>query len=212
MSVLTRIEGVAPHSTQLPVGLATGANVRTPCGPRRVENLRPGDLVVTRKDGLQPIRMIWRRTIAATEVAADPSLAPVVIAPRAIGPMMPQAELRIAASHRILLPGYRVEGMRDHDVCMIRARDFAAVSEHAWIDRGNREVSYYNLVFDRHQTFAANGLPVESFLPTPVSVSTLADEEIEALAAVVPGISDGSGINYPPLNVPVWDETASITA
>lgn len=212
MSVLTKIDGVAPHATQIPVGLATGANVRTPCGPRRVENLRPGDLVVTRNDGLQPVRMIWKRTICATEVAADPSLAPVVISPRAIGPMMPQNELRIAASHGILLPGYRVDGMDATEVCMIRARDFAGQSEDAWIDRSNREVSYYNLVFDKHQTFAANGLPVESFLPTSVAVCSLADEELEALDEVIPGIAKGAKVDYPSLNFPVWDEGASLTA
>ena len=65
MSVLTKIEGVAALESNLPVGLVTGTNVRTPIGPSRVENLRVGDLIVTRRDGLQPLRMIWKRTIAA---------------------------------------------------------------------------------------------------------------------------------------------------
>ena len=210
MSVLTKIDGVPAHQAQLPLGLATGANVRTPCGPRRVENLRPGDLVVTRKDGLQPIRMIWKRTIAATELAADPSLAPVVISPRAIGPMMPQQELRIASSHGILLPGYRVEGVKDADVCMIRARDFAAQSEEAWIDRTNRETNFYNLVFDDHQIFAANGLPVESFLPSPMSVSVLGKDEREELERIL-GTPDGNAA-YPEQVYPVWEDNITLSA
>jgi len=210
MSVLSRIEGVAPLRTQLPVGLGTGTNVRTPCGPRRVENLRPGDLVVTRKDGLQPLRMIWKRTIAAAEVAADPSLAPIVLKPRAVGPMMPQAELRLAASQAFLLPGYRVEGLPDGQSCLIRARDFAESSEEAWVDRANREAVYYSLVFDHHQIFAANGLPVESFLPTPMSVAVLDDAARQELDKVVPGA--GEGTNYPALSFPVWDDYASLTA
>jgi len=165
MSVLTRIESVAPRDTTIPVGLAAGTNVRTPCGLRHVENLRPGDLVVTRNDGLQPLRMIWKQTICGNEVAADPSLAPVVIPPRAIGPMMPQAELRVAASHMLLIPGYRIEGQSDTTPRLMRARDFAEICEEVRIDRSGEDAVYYNLVFDSQFIFAANGVPVESFLP-----------------------------------------------
>ncbi len=122
MTVLTKIEGVASLDASLPLWLAPETNVRTPCGPRRVENLRPGDLIVTRRDGLQPLRMIWKRTIAASEIAADPSLAPVAMKPRAVGPMMPQTELRLAGSHKLLVPGYRLEGLEDTDACLVRAR------------------------------------------------------------------------------------------
>lgn len=211
MSVLTRIDGVAAHRAQMPVGLSTGTNVRTPCGPRRVENLRPGDLVVTRKDGLQPLRMIWKRTIAASEVAADPSLAPIVISPRAIGPMMPQTELRVASSHGILVPGYRIEGAKDTDVCMIRARDFAMQSDEARIDKTNREAIFYNLVFDDHQVFAANGLPVESFLPTPMSVTTLNDHDLEELDRILPGAMMGEA-NFPREAHPVWEDGITLSA
>ena len=70
-------------------GLCEGANLRTPCGERRVEFLRKGDLVVTRDNGLQPVKMIWTRVIPAAEIAADPSLAPVTLQPRAIAPTEP---------------------------------------------------------------------------------------------------------------------------
>ena len=99
-------------------GLCAGANLRTPCGPRRVEFIRKGDLVVTRDNGLQPVRMIWTRTVKETEFAADPSLAPVLLAPRAIGPMMPQQELRVGGAHRLLIPGWRLEDEDDGENCL----------------------------------------------------------------------------------------------
>ena len=207
MSVLPKFDKATAQGAQLPVGLLAGANVRTPCGPRRIENLRPGDLVVTRKDGLQPVRMIWKRTISASEVAADPSLAPVVIAPRAVGPMMPQAELRLAACHGILLPGYRVEGMEDRDVCMIRARDFEQKSDDVRHEKQKRDLVFYNLVFDTHQIFAANGLMVESFLPTQTSICGFKSEELDLLEEIVPGVASGKA-DYPAVGLPVWDETA----
>ena len=81
-------------------GLCAGANLRTPCGERRVEFLRAGDLVVTRDNGLQPVTLIWTRMIPAAELAADPSLAPVLLPKRAIAPMMPAKPLMVGGAHR----------------------------------------------------------------------------------------------------------------
>ena len=47
MTVMTKVDtGFAPKYASHLTGLVSGANVRTPCGERRVENLRPGDLIV----------------------------------------------------------------------------------------------------------------------------------------------------------------------
>ena len=211
MTVLTKIEGVASLDASLPLGLAPETNVRTPCGPRRVENLRPGDLIVTRRDGLQPLRMIWKRTIAASEIAADPSLAPVAMKPRAAGPMMPQTELRLAGSHNLLVPGYRLEGLEDTDACLVRACELVNTTDDVWVDRTNRDITYFNLVFDCHQIFAANGLPVESFLPSPTSVCSLEDAVREELERVLPDLG-ADGTDYPAPMYPVWDNEVHLSA
>lgn len=151
-------------------GLCAGANLRTPCGPRRVEFLRVGDLVVTRDNGLQPVRMVWTRTVTATEIAADPSLAPIVLRTRAIGPMMPQRDISVAPAHRLLIPGWRLEDEADNEACLVPARDISDLNDSIFVDRAPDEVIYYNVVFDEHQVLCANGLPVESFSPTTESL------------------------------------------
>ena len=90
MSVVRAIDTGKTVANAGATGLCAGANLRTPCGERRVEFLRKGDLIVTRDAGLQPVRLIWTRTVTAAEIAADPSLAPIVVRPRAVGPMMPK--------------------------------------------------------------------------------------------------------------------------
>ena len=144
-------------------GLCTGANLRTPCGERRVEFLRVGDLVVTRDNALQPVRMIWTRTVTMAELAADPSRAPVTLAPRAIGPMMPKKTLMVGAAHRLLIPGWRLDDEEDTENCLVPARDVTGLD---LCDVKPAEVTYYNIVFDKPQVFCANGLPVESFTPS----------------------------------------------
>lgn len=151
-------------------GLCAGANLRTPCGPRRIEFLRVGDLVVTRDNGLQPVRMVWTKTVTAAEIAADPSLAPIVLRPRAIGPMMPQRDLSVAPAHRLLIPGWRLEDEADNEACLVPARDISDLNDSIFVDRAPDEVTFYNVVFDEHQVISANGLPVESFLPTKESL------------------------------------------
>ncbi len=165
MTVATAIDSDATVAKAGATGLCAGANLRTPCGERRVEFLRKGDLIVTRDEGLQPVRMIWTTTVTAAEIAADPSLAPIVIRPRAVGPMMPKKTVSVGAAHRLLIPGWRLMDEDDTTNCLVPARDITDLSDESFIDRSPEEVTYYNVVFDEHLVFSANGLPVESFSP-----------------------------------------------
>lgn len=181
MTVMTPV--LRNGSDRLP-GLSGLANVRTPCGARRVENLRRGDLVVTRDNGLKPVRMVWTRKVTEADIAADPALAPVRLKPRAIGPMMPQRDLVLAGGHRILVPGWRLADFPDTDACLIPSRDIAEASDEAFVERSGTDVVYYNIVFDEHQVFCANGLPVESYLPEAARLDELDDHARQDLTAL----------------------------
>ncbi|QMU58818.1 MAG: hypothetical protein GKR98_11815 [Boseongicola sp.] len=159
---------------------------QVPTCERRVEFMRVGDLVVTRDEGLQPIRMIWTRTVTATEIAADPSLAPIALRPRAIGPMMPQKGLSVGAAHRLLIPGWRLLDEEDGENCLVPARDIAGLNDSSFIDRAAEEVTYYNVVFDEHLVICANGLPVESFAPNLDSMKKAPKTARQALRETFP--------------------------
>lgn len=167
-------------------GLCTGANLRTPCGPRRVEFMRKGDLIVTRDNGLQAVQLIWTKTVTEAEIAADPSLAPVVLKPRAIGPMMPQRELSVGRAHRLLIPGWRLEDEDDATPCLIPARDVAGINDNAFVARPSGDITYYNIVFETPQVFCANGLPIESFVPEKSTISEAPKEVRQELKALMP--------------------------
>lgn len=154
-------------------GICGEANVRTPLGGRRVEMLNPGDMVVCRHNGLQPVRMIWTWTVTAAEMRQHPELAPIRLKPRAVGPMMPNRDLRIASGHRVLIPGYRIAGAEDQAACLMRVDGVALASDAAYSDRSAEEVTYYNLVFDRHEVITAEGLPIETFRPSPKALNLL---------------------------------------
>jgi hypothetical protein len=67
---------------------ARGTRILTPRGPVAIEALRPGDMVLTRDNGLQPIRWINSRRVAATG-----DFAPV------------HSDLIVSPQHRMLLKG-----------------------------------------------------------------------------------------------------------
>ncbi len=189
MTVVAKISKAKAVSKPGASGLCADANLRTPCGARRVEYLRPGDLVVTRDDGLQPVRMIWTRTVTANQIAADPSLAPIVIRPRAIGPMMPKQTLSLGAAHRLLIPGWRLLDEEDGESCLVPARDIAGLNDSAFSDRSAEEVVYYNVVFDEHLVFCVNGLPVESFLPSKDTLKQAPKSVKEDLTKTFPDLA-----------------------
>jgi hypothetical protein len=183
-------------------GICGDANIRTPLGPRRVEMLNPGDMVVTRDHGLQPVRMIWTRTVSAADMRAQPDLAPIRLKPRAIGPMMPTRDLRIASGHRGLIPGYLIAGVPDDKSYIMRIDAVALVSDAAYMDRAAEEVVFYNLVFDRHEVFCAEGLPIESFRPSPKAISLLDVRAREAIVDLFPNLARRR-CAYPSLKYPV---------
>ncbi len=158
---------------EAPAGVGAGANLRVPGGWRRVENLRRGDLVITRDNGLQPVRLIWTRRVGTAEMLADPSLAPIRLGTRAVGPMMPRRDVLLGGGQRVLVPAGRVVGTRDGRCRLMAARDLAGRSERAFVDMSPAGVTFYTLVFDCHQVVQAEGLPIASFLATPQAVSAL---------------------------------------
>lgn len=165
-------------------GLCAGANLRTPCGERRVEYLRTGDLVVTRDNGLQAVTLIWTQTIPAAELAADPSLAPVLLPQRAIAPMMPAKPLKVGGAHRLLIPGWRIDDEEDTQCCLVPARDVEGLEFGS--DTGKDDLTYYNIVFDTPQVFCANGMPVESFSPCEDALGDVPKDAVEALRKAFP--------------------------
>lgn len=186
---MTYLRKIARHQHQgrpFPGGIAAGCNLRTPCGPRRVEWLRPGDLLVTRDNGLQPVRRIWQWRLTDEEMAEDPARVPLRFGARALGPMMPARPVRLAPDQRLLVPGYRIAGQQDTPGCLLRAGDLAGQVAAVVPDRPARPVRYFVLLFDSHQLVCADGVLVESFLASPENLARLGPAQRAEVAAVCP--------------------------
>ena len=170
-------------------GIGGDALIRTPCGPRRADAIRSGDLVVTRTEGLKPVRAVWMRKLTQADMKLAAGRAPIRLKPRAVGPMMPTRDLLIAADHKLLVPGYRLSEVEDTQCCLMTAGEFAEASDDAWTDRNTIGATLYTFIFDTHQVFCASGLPVESFQPSEVTLPTLAGKLRKELMDLFPSLS-----------------------
>ncbi len=172
-------------------------NVRTVCftrgtrilcagGEKPVEQLRAGDLVQTRDDGLQPIRWIGNTTVPALR-----HLAPVRIAAGTLGN---RRTLTVSPQHRMLLTGLVPDLLFGEPEVLAPA---AALANGTRIRRvvGGR-VQYFHMLFDRHQIVFAEGAPSESFLPGAEGMQALAAPVQAEIFELFPELRRGGAGGY----------------
>ena len=173
---------------------AAGTMIRTPGGEVPVESLRPGDLVETVDDGPQPVRWAGSRTVAATG-----DMAPIRISGGTFGA---HETLEVSPQHRVLIRSGDAELMFGSEEVLVKAKDL--VLREGVSRREGGEVTYWHLLFDRHQVIWSEGLPTESFLPGPQTVPVLAQKGIAAeIRKIFPDLDLATGKGYGPPARPV---------
>ncbi|MEL7027145.1 MAG: Hint domain-containing protein, partial [Pseudomonadota bacterium] len=83
-----------------------GTLIETLNGYAPIENLKPGDVVVTADAGPQPLRWLGRMPISLFDQIINPSLRPIVFSKGVLGN---ERELRLSPLHRVLVTDWRAE-------------------------------------------------------------------------------------------------------
>lgn len=158
-------------------------------GPRAVETLRIGDLVHTLDRGLQPIRWIASRRLAA-ELVTQPRLCPIRIRKGALGQGMPAADLLVSPQHRILVRSGIAQRMFGAAEVLVAAKQLLELDgvEIAQVN----SVEYVHFAFDRHEIVTANGAQSELLYPGPQALKSLGRAAREELLAIFPQLLDAA--------------------
>jgi hypothetical protein len=175
-----------------PVCFVAGTRVAVPGGVRAIETLRPGDAVITRDHGPQPLRWIGQRT-----VRAEGRFAPILFRPGALGN---DRALRVSRQHRMRLGGWKAELMFGEAAVLIPAVHFVDGRD-VVIEKGGW-VTYVHLLFDAHQIVFAEGVEAESFHPAQGNLDRLSAASRAELLALFPELERGTGygpLAHPPL-------------
>jgi hypothetical protein len=149
-------------SDALCLSFGRGTRILLASGEQRpIETLEPGDLVLTRDHGPQPLR--WK---GQTTTRAIGAFAPVIITADTLGNA---GDLIVSQQHRMFV--YQRDGRFDQPELLVQARHM--VNHDTIFLREGGFVDYFALVFDAHEIIYAEGIPVESLLVTEATPARL---------------------------------------
>ncbi|WP_166416682.1 Hint domain-containing protein [Cochlodiniinecator piscidefendens] len=180
VAVVAFEEGLIPCFT-------TGAMILTTTGPRRVETLSVGDMIPTVDNGPQPIRWICKRKLNHTDLISSPNYRPVIIRKDAIAPGWPDRDISVSAQHRMLITGWKAELLFGADEILVPARGLLD-DQKVLVDHQAESVTYFHILFDRHEVIYANALPTESLHAGQLSKGLVPDAAREELFSLFPGL------------------------
>ena len=165
---------------------AAGTRIDTPSGPRRVEDLRPGDVVITLDDGPQSLRLVLFHPVRFGSPRTEPHR-PIEFRPGALGPGVPHTRLRVSPHHRILVAHPALGEILVPAKALLGRRGVRVV-------RGVAQVTYVHLVFARHHIVLAEGCPSESFFACGMGLRAAHPRLRPALSA----LSEAHGVGPAP--------------
>jgi hypothetical protein len=155
-----------------------GTMILTETGERPIESLKPGDKVITRDHGAQPLR--W---VGVSTVPGQGGFAPVRIASHVIGA---RRSLLVSPQHRVLFEGYYCELNFGADEVLAAATH---LEDGVNVYRAPcRLVSYIHLMFDTHEVIYAEGAATESFFAGDIGLAAISGDVREDLFAAFPAL------------------------
>lgn len=171
---------------QMPCFLA-GTLIDTVDGPKPVENLSPGDCVLTRDDGPQPIQWIGSRSITACG-----RFAPIKIAAGTLGA---ERDVYLSPQHRVLVCDAWTELLFGEHEVFVKAKDLINDCTIRPVLHGET-ITYFHLLFQKHQIVTSSGLASESYLPGPMMSKSFDAEAQAEILALFPELHDISNCRW----------------
>lgn len=164
-----------------------GTRITTREGDTPVEDLRPGDEVLTRDNGFRPLVWTGRRDLSAADLAASHALRPVRIAAGSLGDGLPCRDMLVSPQHRMLLEGWRADLLFGEPEVLVAARHLTGLpGVTTTVTQG---IAYIHILFDRHEIVRADGAWSESFQPARPMLSAMQAEQVAELLALFPGLA-----------------------
>ena len=163
-----------------------GTHILCERGDVPVEELQIDDLVLTRDEGFQPLRWVGSRTVEGRG-----NFAPIRIAAGTFGD---HKELWVSPLHRVLIRDSLAELLFGDPEVLVAAKDL--VNDHSVRQHQMPSVTYFHLLFDRHQVIVSEGLATESFLPGPQIHDSFEDEIVREICDLFPEMDPETADGY----------------
>ncbi|MEZ5731183.1 MAG: Hint domain-containing protein [Paracoccaceae bacterium] len=178
------IENVVPCFTP-------GTVVATPKGERPVEDLVPGDKVVTRDNGIQEIRWVGSKALNYGQLAAAAHLKPILITRGSLGKDLPERDMLVSPNHRMLVANERTALYFEEHEVLVSAKHL--VNSTTIREVQTLGTTYVHFMCDRHEVVLANGCWTESFQPGDYSLNGLGNAQRGEIYELFPELKSGEG-------------------
>jgi hypothetical protein len=162
----------APAEPPTVICFTPGTRLRTETGETAIEDLSPGDRILTRDSGPQEVLWSGHRRMSGARLFAMPDQRPIRLRKGALGIDRPDADLVVSPEHRVLVKGRAAQDLWGEPEVLVRAADLVG-DRFITVDHSLRETFYVHLLLERHQVIWANGLEVETFHPGFMGLDTL---------------------------------------
>ena len=172
-----------------PACFASGTIFRTASGPVNVEDLSEGDAVINVDGHNVRLRKILKREIGDQELQQNTKLQPVRIVAGALGNNLPERDLLVSRQHRMLVRSSIAQSMFGTSEVLISAIKLTELPG-IFVDTSVSEITYFHLIFDKHEVIFAEGAPTESLLLGPMAREALGEEVVKEIRAIFPDAFD----------------------
>ncbi|HMO08468.1 MAG TPA: Hint domain-containing protein [Paracoccaceae bacterium] len=179
------IENVIPCFTP-------GTMIATPRGEVPVEELKAGDRVLTRDNGIQEIRWFGARHLDWAALCANPHLKPVLIRKGSLGHGLPERDMMVSPNHRMLVANDRTALYFEEHEVLVAAKHLVGARGVQSIDAAG--TTYLHMMFDRHEVVLANGAWTESFQPGDWTLKGMGNAQRQEIFELFPDLSTAEGV------------------
>jgi Hint domain len=167
-----------------------GAMITTQRGEVPIQHLEAGDRVVTRDNGIQPVRWVGKTQMFLQDFQAEPHLLPVLVRQGSLGKGLPERDLMVSPNHRLLVANERTSLRFSEREVLVAAKHLSVPGVHTVQSSGT---TYIHFLCDRHEVVLVNGIWTESFQPEDHSLKTIGNAQRLEIYEIFPELKTEAG-------------------
>ena len=167
----------------------SGTMIETDAGLKPVEDIQPGDLVLTKDSGFKPVMWSGSRTVRLATEAEPAKRYPVRVRAGALGKGAPAVDLYISQQHRVLVKSKIALRMFGAEEVLLPAIKLVGL-EGIDLVSDCEEVTYVHFLFDQHEIVYSNGAETESLYTGPEALKSVGAAGREEILALFPQLAE----------------------
>lgn len=164
---------------------AAGTKIQTPNGPRAIEDLTAGMMVLTKDHGAQAIQWIGSSYLAPSRLRKQPELRPIRIKAGALGDNTPQHDLVLSPQHRVLVRSKIAMKMFGTADVLVAAKQLLQL-DGVDIADDLQDIRYFHMLFAHHEVILSNGAESESLYTGPEALKAVGPAARNEIFAIFP--------------------------